>query len=253
MNLPRPSDPGVSPSLAAPGGESAPAFEIKFLLTEALAAELQDWAAGSLRPDPHADPGSCGSYQTTSLYLDTPEADVYHRRPPHRRRKYRVRRYGSSERLFLERKTKSGDRVRKRRVCIDGVELPALGGALSLESWPGHWFHQRLVARDLRPASRMTYRRTALVGACAEGPLRLTLDRDIFGVRATDWSMAPPDGGLQVLPGHVIMELKFLVSMPLPFKQLMHEFKLTPVAISKYRLCRAAWEAVPLAGEAARA
>jgi hypothetical protein len=234
-----------SPSLATSAGPGAPrlppAFELKFLVDAALALQVQSWAAQTLRlqPDSHAD--ATGAYATTSLYLDTPQLDVYHRSPSFRRRKFRVRRYAMTPWVFLERKTKSNDRVSKRRSSVGEDELGSLALPMSLETWPGNWFHRRVVVKGLRPACRIAYRRTALVGTCAEGPLRVTLDREVRGVLSDDWRLLPFEGGVPLLTDRVILELKFLRALPLPFKQLVSEFRLEPAPVSKYRLCREAY------------
>src|SRR5207302_7532649 len=113
-----------SPSLAVRGGGAA--YELKFLLDETRAQEVEAWARLRLALDPHGDPALGGAYRTTSLYFDTPELDVYHRSPSYRRRKFRVRRYGSAPLAFLERKAKWGDRVAKRRTSVPEEEWPRL-------------------------------------------------------------------------------------------------------------------------------
>jgi hypothetical protein len=231
-----------SPSLGRPAGE-APAYELKFLLDEGPARDVEAWAGRRLALDPHGEPELGGAYRTTSLYCDTPELDVYHRTPSYRRRKFRVRRYGEAPWAFLERKSRWGDRVTKRRSAVPTEELAHLAHPMSLVDWAGHWFHTRLLARRLGPACQVAYQRTAYVGACPEGPLRLTLDRRVCGVLAGAWAVAPFEGGLPLLPGRVILELKFRSALPAPFKELVRLLRLAPTAVSKYRLCREAWGA----------
>jgi hypothetical protein len=230
-----------SPSLAAPTAAIGPAFELKFLLDESGAQRVEAWAHAILAFDPHGDPARCGAYLTTSLYCDTPELDVYYRSPSYRRRKFRARRYGNAPWIYLERKSKRGDRVAKRRTPIGEEELTPLGLPMSLVTWPGHWFHRSVVARRLGPACRIAYERTAYVGTCSEGPLRLTLDRRLRGMLAEGWNLGPFEGGLPLLASRVILELKFCSALPLPFKQLIQELSLAPSPVSKYRLCREAW------------
>jgi hypothetical protein len=240
-----------SPSLAVPGPGTRPAFELKFLLDEDQARQVEAWAKSRLVLDPHGDPALGGAYRTTSLYCDTPELDVYHRTPSYKRRKFRVRRYGAMPWVFLERKSKWGDRVEKRRTAVPGDELANLAHPMSLVEWPGHWFHRRLLLRRLGPAARIGYQRLAYVGSCSESPLRLTLDRHIHGILADDWSLASFEGGLPLLTGQVIMEFKFLAALPTPFKEVVADLKLCPSTVSKYRLCREAWGVpTPLRGAA---
>jgi hypothetical protein len=229
-----------SPSLGSPGG-AGPAYELKFLLDEARAQQVEAWARRRLTPDPHGDPVLGGAYRTTSLYFDTPTLDVYHRAPSYRRSKFRLRRYGAAPWAFLERKSKWGDRVAKRRTSVPGEELTLLAHPSPVSTWPGHWFHFRLLARRLGPACRIAYQRTAFVGACAEGPLRLTLDRSVHGILTDGWGLDPFEDGLPLLPGQVILEFKFRTALPALFKELVQELKLNPHAVSKYRRCREAW------------
>jgi hypothetical protein len=242
-----------SPSLASAQGGAGPAFELKFLVDEARAQEVEAWARGRLALDPHGDPALGGAYGTTSLYFDTPGLDVYHRSPSYRRRKFRVRRYGAGPWAFLERKSKWGDRVEKRRTSVPEPEVATLSSPLGVTTWPGHWFHQNLLARRLGPAARIAYQRTAYVGACAEGPLRLTLDRRVRGAPGRDWGLGAPEGALPLLRGQVILELKFRAALPGPFKELVQAKRLSPSGVSKYRLCREAWGATAAGREVADA
>ena len=78
------------------------AAELKFLVSPALAGQIGGWVLGRLQPDPHAGGGTGGAYRITSLYFDSPPFDVFHRRGSYGRAKYRIRRYGASETVFLE-------------------------------------------------------------------------------------------------------------------------------------------------------
>ncbi len=123
--------PDESPSLGTrrDGGQ---AFEVKFLIDEALAAEVIRWARVRLAPDLHAAAELDGAYSTTSLYTDTTSDDVYLRSPRYKRRKFRVRRYGAENWVFLERKRKSGDKVSKRRDRVPMEELSRLAPPLTV-------------------------------------------------------------------------------------------------------------------------
>lgn len=242
-----------SPSLASWRDPSGPAFELKFLLDDPQGREVEAWAQARLQPDPHGDASLGGAYSTTSVYCDTPELDVYHRTPSYKARKYRVRRYGDASWAFLERKTKRGDRVAKRRTFVSLEELSCLSQSPLAPNWPGAWFHQRLAARRLGPACRIAYLRTAYIGSCPEGPLRLTLDRSIRGLLTDEWHAIAPEAGLHLLTGQVIVEMKFRWALPAPFKELTHDLRLRPTVVSKYGLCRKAWELHTASGGRAHA
>src|SRR5438477_9997026 len=99
------------------------ASEIKFLIEPPRAKEIHDWARAHLRPDPYATDASCDGYRTTSLYFDTKHFDIFHRRGSFGRGKYRIRRYGRGESVFLERKLRTRDHVSKRRVLVGMTHL----------------------------------------------------------------------------------------------------------------------------------
>src|SRR4051812_43138167 len=119
--------------------------EIKFLVAPDRIAALRDWARARLRPDPFGGGPFGDTYDTNSLYFDTRDFDVYHRRGSYGRSKSRVRRYGDAPTLFLERKLKTRDLVAKRRSIIEAVELPRLASREPQKGWAGHWFHRRIL------------------------------------------------------------------------------------------------------------
>ncbi len=232
-----------SPALAAP------AYEVKFLLTEPQAREVEAMLRGHLALDPHADPTLGTAYRVTSVYFDTPALDVYRRTPGHRVHKFRLRRYGSDPTAYLERKSKRRGQVSKHRTAVPLAELAGLADAP--EGWSGVWFARHLAARGLRPVCRMTYERTAFVGAGPSGPIRLTFDRAARGVASSDPRVEPVAEGLDLLRGDVIAEFKFLAAMPPLFKEVIAALWLTPSGVSKYRRCVGAM--APKAGDPADA
>ena len=80
------------------------ASEIKFLVSPELAAQIRDWAGGRLLADRHGAGLAGDAYQIMSLYFDTQRMDVFQRNGSFGRSKYRIRRYGLDEVVFLERK-----------------------------------------------------------------------------------------------------------------------------------------------------
>ncbi len=224
----------MSPSLAsdASGGD---AYEVKYRLTTTEAERVQAWARERLTPDPH---GEGGVYRTTSLYLDTPVLDIYHKTPGYRRSKYRLRRYDSEEWVHLERKIRRGDRVRKSRDAIALADVPRLldsdGG--------GAWFGPLVRQRALRPICWISYARTAFTAVTSSGPVRLTLDREVVGATASTWTVPSSVEGRKLLLGEVILELKFRSSLPALFHDLLAALPSRQVGVSKYSRCVEAWE-----------
>jgi hypothetical protein len=211
------------------------AYEVKFLVSEDVAAVIERQAAAGLSLDPHADPALGNAYRTTTLYCDTPLFDVFHRTGPGKNRKYRIRRYGSAPHVFLERKTKRGNEVSKRRVGIPLDDLGTLDVAGLDSNWPGDWFRRRLSRFTMRPICRVSYDRTAYLGGTAEGPLRLTFDRRLRGQVADGWNLSPVEENGDLLNGSVIVEFKFQGSLPVVGKRLVEDLMLVPGPASKYR------------------
>lgn len=216
------------------------ACEIKFLIPAGTAPQILEWARGRLAPDPNGTEQDDDSYRTTSLYFDTAELSVFHRQGSYKRSKYRVRRYGFSEYVFLERKLKTRNLVGKRRAIVPLGELPRLQNGTPENGWPGYWFHRRLQVRRLAPICMVSYLRTARVRGTEEGPIRLTLDRSLCACRTGDLCFDATRKSVSLSAENSILELKYLVAMPALFKCLVEEFRLTPVPVSKYRFAVAA-------------
>ncbi len=68
--------------------------------------------------DPHASPEIGDGYLITTLYCDTPAFDVFHQNGSYGNAKYRLRRYGHGEEIFLERKLRNRQMVVKRRSIV---------------------------------------------------------------------------------------------------------------------------------------
>lgn len=223
----------LSPSLTGtrPAGG---AFEVKFLLDEPRAKLVRSWAQERLSVDPHADRAT-GDYAITTTYLDTVDLDIARRSPGATARKFRIRRYGVEECVWLERKIRRKDRVKKQRWTVRDEQLHRLAGQRSEDSWVGDSFHLQVHDRELVPSCCIGYRRSAWFGSTGEGPVRLTLDRSIRGTLHSGWSVPQLEVATEVLVGSVVCELKFHAAMPVLFKELVATVGLTPSGVSKYR------------------
>jgi hypothetical protein len=211
------------------------ASEVKFVVGDDTARGIRDLARTLLAPDPYASGLHGDEYDTTTVYFDTPDFAVYHRRGSYRRAKYRIRRYGKGDIVFLERKLRTSDMLTKRRTHVRIEDLPLLTAETPMGEWPGRWFHERLLARRLSAVCRVAYRRTARVAMTDYGPIRLTLDERMVAT-AVDTPVFDTPGDARPLAAQVIVELKFRAAMPAVFKRIVEEFALQPARISKYRL-----------------
>jgi VTC domain len=231
--------PALRPAAARATGA---AFEVKFLLPEEKAQEVERHLAHALLPDPHSDPTLGGMYAITSLALDGPGFGVFHRDPAMKNRKYRVRRYGTAEGVFLERKRTVDRRVDKKRVdaSIDDLASVANGRTEHL----GHaWFVKDVADMALAPVCRVRYLRRALFGNTPEGAVRVTFDRSVRGCLAAGWSLEQRGEERVLLDGLVICEFKFHRAMPALLKNTVASMALESTGISKYRTCVRAFSA----------
>ena len=213
-------------------GDNGYTAEIKFLVNEATGIQIREWARERLAADPHGTGPHADEYRVSTLYLDTAERDVFHRRGSYGRSKYRVRRYGEEARVFLERKLRTSSRLAKRRtdIPLDTLHM------LQAESGDGQirWFRRRVIVRQLEPVCRVSYLRMARLAETPVGRMRMTLDYSLTASTADTFSLDGP-GPASFLNGYMILELKFRGAMPTVFRQLADTFALAPGRASKYR------------------
>lgn len=232
-------------SLPKPSHKPDGAYELKYLIDEERAARIMAWARTHLNPDPHAGGDHGDGYLVNSLYLDTPNLDVFHRSELYQQRKYRLRRYGSDTKIWLEVKAKRKGLVRKQRVAVEDHTVEHRLTQSIDNDWDGVWYRQRLDEHQLRPVCQVTYRRFARVGMTVNGTMRLTIDNSLSGCLANGWQVPnSPLEGVQLLQGQCILELKFQVAMPAIFHQLVADEQLLTTSFSKYRT--SVEECVPL-------
>ena len=225
--------------------------EIKFLVDEATGLRIREWARERTDADPHGTGPHGDEYRVSTLYLDTAARDVFHRRGSYGRSKFRVRRYGDEPRVFLERKLRTAARLAKRRTDIPLNELHLLK-ALDSGDDSTHWFRRRVSIRQLEPVCRVSYLRTARAAVTAEGRMRMTLDYSLSASPADAFALEGA-GPAALLPGQMILELKYRGAMPAVFRELADVFAITPGRASKYRVAADALGIAKLAADQGQA
>jgi hypothetical protein len=219
------------------------ASEVKFVVPQAVGEQVRAWARQHLQADPHGTGPFGDEYRTTTLYFDTLDRDVFHRRGSNGRAKYRIRRYDEYDFAFVERKLRRPGLLIKRRTQVPLSTLTEWRQAAG--PWAGQWFARRLSVRQLQPTCQLVYQRTARGIEAGLGPARLTVDTKLGVASVSDvaFGALPP---VAVLDGHAIVEIKFRGPAPGIFKRLIEEFNLTPQTASKYRLGISALTGMPL-------
>lgn len=211
------------------------ARETKFLVDAAIVEDVKAWARESLGRDPHGSGEYGDEYATTSLYFDTPAFDVYRRNSSHARGKFRIRRYGRLDFIFLERKMRTDRLLAKRRTTVPLDALQRIGEPEADPTWPGYWFHRRILIRGLRPLVQISYDRTARLSIVNGDPVRFTIDTNLRVLPMPDRAFLPGTG-FPLIESLAIVEMKYRRELPAVLRHAVERFRLKPSAISKYRL-----------------
>ena len=211
------------------------AREAKFLIDARLRPQVVEWSRANLEPDGHGSGVYADEYTTASLYFETDAFDVYQRRDSYGRSKFRIRRYGMSNIIFLERKFRTERLLAKRRTTVPVGDLERLASTELDPSWPGYWFHRRILLRRLRPLIQMSYDRVARVGTSSTGPVRMTIDTNLRVLPMPDRAFIP-GVGLPLIEDKCIIEIKYRIDIPAVFKRLAQDFGIEIQKVSKYRL-----------------
>jgi hypothetical protein len=232
-------------------------LELKYLIDEATALQIQRALEPVCRPDSHnPSPGPIGArrgYEITSLYLDSPGLAFHHakeRGDPHRL-KLRVRGYGESPVAVLECKRRVADVIDKTRVTVDrrDAERAALGGIdLGPEAPETGRFltsFASLVARyGAEPTLLVRYEREAYASE-VDHYARITFDRRIEARRTRDWDLASPshdwcrfDDYWRREEAHrsVVLEIKCHACIPWWVTDLIRSHALKRQSFSKYSI-----------------
>ena len=211
------------------------AREAKFLVDVSKLPKVVDWARANLDADGHGTGVFADEYTTASLYFETTDFAVYQRQASYGRSKFRIRRYGLSDIIFLERKFRTERLLAKRRTTVPVTDLERLADAIPDRAWPGFWFHRRVLLRKLRPLIQMSYDRVARIGRSSTGPVRMTIDVNLRVLPMPDRAFIP-GVGLPIVEDKCIIEVKFRRELPAIFKRFAETFGLEIQKVSKYRL-----------------
>lgn len=218
-------------------------IELKFRLDTGLSEQVRDWARDHLGVDENCEPDAGDTYNINTLYLDTPDMDIFHRTGRIGAAKHRVRRYGDEQTLWLETKRKKKMVVRKNRTAAFESDYLSRTANSAGDPWCGNWFLDRVAARGLEPAIQISYRRFARIATFKGVNMRLTIDSHMLARPIKGWHVGrDSDTACDAIPfgDCEILELKFHEAMPLLFKQLLRTFAIPSTEFSKYRTAVAA-------------
>ncbi len=229
---------------------TAQRFEIKYVISEAVAQAISAHIAPYVVPDPAG-----AQYSVVSVYLDTPDLDLYWRSfvGECHRYKLRIRSYDDNEEgmdpLFLEVKQRINQITRKTRVAILREKLDeviadrnAPDECLCRRGDPAAAAHanrfcEMMAFLAATPRVAVKYRREPFVSRVDHEPLRITFDRRLACAADTSsvWNGCAPWRELPEVP--VVLEIKFTDCYPAWVERLARQFDLRQESFSKYVYC----------------
>ncbi len=224
-------------------------FEFKYILATRLADEIEQELQHFLQYDPFVMERKHHRYQVRSLYFDDPVYSAFYDKVDglHSRNKYRLRTYSlvnsSTIPLFLESKGRHNNLVYKHRTPVmrgdlswsdlsrqDLIQAILQQGESSqvLEQFSYDCLRRRLSAVAL-----IDYQRRPYISKF-DTNFRLTFDSQLQVTQTNRlFPSAAVSRSLQVLPGYVILELKFRHHLPAWFHAIIQAYELQRVSISK--------------------
>lgn len=218
--------------------------ELKFLCTQLQIELLRNQLDILMERDKHCLEN--GAYRVRSLYFDDyADSALYQKEDGvDYRRKYRIRSYpgGEEEYLHLEIKHRVKDKIRKESCMVSRSEVQQILNDLPLEdAFEGESVLRRFeYEREcslLKPSVIVEYDRIPYV--CADGNVRITIDRNICASMQTERFLEPEIMGIPILEtGHHLLEIKYDEYLPYTIKQALQIVSLQKTAFSKYYLCR---------------
>jgi hypothetical protein len=223
-------------------------YELKYLIPESQVEAVRRAIEPFCVLDPYSANAADHQYAIQSLYLDTPNRDLYRvsRERRARRWKARVRHYDGSDTVFLEVKNKDHDMVKKPRARIRAVGwVERVLGPLRPDASPAErMFCERRERHNLVPTLMVRYLREAWLST-VDAYARVTFDRQVVCQPWDDWSLdADPRNWVALdsartmggVPRGVVLELKCLSAVPRWLTNVVHNAGLRKMRYSKY--CR---------------
>jgi hypothetical protein len=224
-------------------------FEIKYLVSEHVALGVRDFVSSYLRLDEYGATQPNLSYPVHSLYLDSPDLELYRNtiNGDRNRFKLRLRFYENADHrpVYMEIKRRANNAILKKRAAVGRADaeevvaghLPHAGQLMdetpqaldALESFAQ--LTHRLAAV---PQVHVSYLREAWMSE-GSNSVRVTMDRGVRSERRTRFSLDPEMGAsTSVFGRQVVLELKFTDRFPRWFTEMVQLFGIRQGSAAKY-------------------
>ncbi len=224
-------------------------YEFKYILPLSQSQEIERDLQHFLQYDPFVLDKLNYQYQVRSLYFDDPSYSAFYDKIDglHSRYKYRLRTYSVNETdktsIFLEMKGRHNNLVYKHRIPIvlDDSSWADLSGELLIANVLSNRqtspvLEQFAFDRErkcLQGIALIDYQRRPYLSKFDEA-FRLTFDANLQVTQADSlFPCQSVSSGRKILPGYVILEVKFKHHMPAWFHTIIQAYELQRVSISK--------------------
>lgn len=217
--------------------------EIKYMVSEAQLALLENRIGHLISPDRHA--GADGTYQIRSLYFDDYYNSCYNENEigTDPREKFRIRIYNADPgRISLELKRKEHSMTQKLSCLLSEQQCRELMAGRPLPADPAYppvlqKLNLLMCTRLMRPKVIVEYDRTPFVEKL--GNTRVTFDRNIRSSDAVQSFLEKRIPGRPIMPaGRQILEVKYDEFLPDYLCRNLQLSRLRQTTFSKYYLCR---------------
>lgn len=224
-------------------------YERKFVVPEHMAEAVRSFVSSYLPYDDYIRPDEPYGYRVCSLYLDTPNFNLYRQSCDGIKNRYklRVRFYGDRDDgpAFLEIKKRTTETIHKLRAAVSKQSAEAVlrGYWISADDLISPSDASRRALAEFcecrerlhaEPTAFISYRRIAYVSRTAES-VRVTFDRQIAGhPYHADMGLSVPQQDAFVVVDGAVLELKYNGRAPRWMHDLITSFGLQRRSFPKY-------------------
>ncbi|MBU4332064.1 polyphosphate polymerase domain-containing protein [Patescibacteria group bacterium] len=232
-------------------------FEFKYPMHKPTAEKIIPALLKYMSWDPFVSGRGDKSYLVNSLYFDNSGYGCYFEKESGEkfRKKFRLRVYESEVKddtnIFVEIKRKNNALIIKDRVHLPAKDARRILVNNKLNSYVGQISDDDMMVLKeflwtknyncMMPRIMVAYRRKPLV-AKTDRNVRVTFDYDIRA-KLTNWFNCNNFAWKEVLPGSLILEIKYNNILPFWLHEIIQKYQLERVAFSKY--CNAVRACMP--------
>ncbi len=222
-------------------------FEFKYLMKKDTADKIIPALMQYMDLDPYIVDSGKNYYTINSLYYDTSGFGCYREKiaGTSKRKKFRLRYYNtlkSDSYVFIEIKRKVDSVVIKDRVQLSQDETKDIFVNNNYSKYLNRGDDATLnefvwakLMNSMTPKVNVKYDRRPLVAKC-DNKFRVTFDYNLRASK-TDWLTGQEYSEKEVMPGYLVLELKYNDFLPIWFYDIIKKFNLQRVAFSKYCNC----------------